>query len=93
VRYVEDGRLDIDNNATERVIRPFVIGRNNWIYSDTVRGADASARLYSLILTAKANGHEPYRYLRHVFKELPAATPLQGIEALLPFNIDAESLK
>jgi transposase len=93
VRYVEDGRIDIDNNAAERVIRPFVIGRNNWLFSDTVRGAEASARLYSLILTAKSNGHEPYRYLRHVFKELPAATSLQDIEALLPFNIDAQSLK
>lgn len=93
VRYVEDGRIDIDNNAAERAIRPFVIGRNNWLFSDTVRGAETSARLYSLILTAKANGHEPYRYLRHVFMELPAATSLQDIEALLPFNIDAESLK
>jgi transposase len=92
-RYVKDGRIAIDNNAAERAIRPFVIGRNNWLFSDTVNGAEASARLYSLILTAKANGHEPYRYLRHVFKELPAATSLQDIEALLPFNIDAESLK
>ena len=93
VRYVEDGRIDIDNNAAERAIRPFVIGRNNWLFSDTVKGAEASARLYSLILTAKVNGHEPYRYLRHVFKELPTATSLKDIEALLPFNIDAESLK
>jgi transposase/uncharacterized coiled-coil protein SlyX len=93
VRYVDDGRVDIDNNAAERTIRPFVIGRNNWLFSDTVKGAEASARLYSLILTAKANGHEPYRYLRHLFKELPVATSLQDIEALLPFNIDAESLK
>lgn len=93
IRYTEDGRLDIDNNAAERAIRPFVIGRNNWLFSDTIKGAEASARLYSLILTAKANSHEPYRYLRHVFKELPAATSLQDIEALLPFNIDAESLK
>ena len=47
VRYCEDGRLDIDNNATERAIRPFVIGRNNWLFSDTVKGAKASANLYS----------------------------------------------
>jgi hypothetical protein len=59
VRYVEDGQIDIDNNAAERAIRPFVIGRNNWLFSDTVRGAEASARLSSLILTDKANGHEP----------------------------------
>jgi transposase len=93
VRYTEDGRLDIDNNAAERAIRPFVIGRNNWLFCDTVRGADASARLYSLIATAKANGHEPYRYLCHVFKELPAAASVEEFEALLPFNIDAEALK
>lgn len=93
VRYVEDGRLPIDNNAAERAIRPFVIGRNNWLFSDTVKGAEASSRLYSLILTAKANGHEPYRYLRHVFKELPAATTIEDFETLLPFNIDPQTLK
>jgi hypothetical protein len=93
VRYTEDGRLDIDNNAAERAIRPFVIGRNNWLFSDTVRGAEASTRLYSLIATAKANGHEPYRYLCHVFKELPAAASVEEFEALLPFNISAEALK
>lgn len=93
VRYTEDGRLNIDNNAAERAIRPFVIGRNNWLFSDTVRGAEASARLYSLIATAKANGHEPYRYLCHVFKELPGATSVADIEALLPFNISEEALK
>ncbi|MFW6346905.1 MAG: IS66 family transposase [Halomonas sp.] len=92
VRYVEDGRLAIDNNAAERAIRPFVIGRNNWLFSDTPQGADASARLYSLISTAKANGHEPYRYLRRVFKELPAAESVADFEALLPFNLDPESL-
>ncbi len=93
VRYTEDGRLAIDNNAAERAIRPFVIGRNNWLFSDTVNGAQSSARLYSLILTAKANGHEPYRYLCHVLKELPAATSVEDFEALLPFNIDPEALK
>ena len=92
IRYVEDGRLPIDNNAAERAIRPFVIGRNNWLFSNSVVGAEASARLYSLILTAKANGHEPYRYLRHVFKELPVATSVEAIEALLPFNLDPASL-
>ncbi|MFO7594217.1 MAG: transposase domain-containing protein, partial [Pseudomonadota bacterium] len=87
------GRLCIDNNAAERAIRPFVIGRNNWLFSDTTGGAQSSARLYSLILTAKANGHEPYRYLCHVFKELPAATSVEGFEALLPYNIGPDALK
>ena len=91
-RYVEDGRIDIDNNAAERAIRPFVIGRNNWLFSDTAKGAESSARLYSLISTAKANGHEPYRYLRHVLAALPAATTVDDFEALLPFHIDAATL-
>lgn len=92
IRYLDDGRLPIDNNATERAIRPFVIGRRNWLFADTPRGAHASANLYSLIETAKLNGHEPYRYLRHVFQELPKAQTLEHIEALLPFNLDPASL-
>lgn len=60
-------------------------GRKNWLLSDTVHGAKASANLYSLIETAKANGLEPYAYLRRVFTELPAATTVEDIEALLPW--------
>ncbi|HLP10038.1 MAG TPA: IS66 family transposase [Opitutaceae bacterium] len=86
VRYLDDGRIAIDNNAAERAIRPFVIGRRNWLFSDTPDGATASARLYSLIETAKANGLEPYAYLLRVFKELPAAKSLADFEALLPWN-------
>ena len=89
IRYCEDGRLNIDNNPVERAIRPFVTGRKNWLFSDTVKGAKASANLYSLIETAKANGLEPYHYLRYVFKELPAAQSIADLEALLPFNINA----
>jgi len=92
IRYCEDGRLDIDNNATERAIRPFVIGRRNWLFSDTVQGAKASANLYSLIETAKLNGLEPYRYLHHVFKELPKAQSLEDIEQLLPWQVDKEQI-
>lgn len=85
VRYCEDGRLEIDNNRCENAIRPFVMGRKNWLFSDTVKGAQASANLYSLIETAKANGLEPYAYLRRVFTLLPAATTVADIEALLPW--------
>lgn len=91
IRYLDDGRLAIDNNACERAIRPFVTGRKNWIFSDTPRGAKASAALYSLIETAKANHLEPYRYLRRIFKELPAAQSLDDIDALLPWNIDDQN--
>ena len=85
VRYCEDGRLEIDNNRCENAIRPFVTGRKNWLFSDTVQGAKASANLYSLIETAKANGLEPYAYLRRVFTELPAAATAEHVEALLPW--------
>jgi hypothetical protein len=88
--YVEDGRLRIDNNLTENAIRPFVVGRKNWLFCDTVAGANASANLYSLIETAKANGIEPYAYLRTVFAELPQATSVDEIEALLPVPNDSE---
>jgi transposase len=83
-QYVKDGRLEIDNNAVENAIRPFVLGRKNWLFADTVRGAEASANLYSLIETAKANRLEPYRYLRHLFAELPKADTVERIEQLLP---------
>ena len=85
VRYVEDGNYPIDNNPAENAIRPFVIGRKNWLFSATPRGADASANLYSLIETAKANGLEPQVYLTRVFTDLPNATNLDEIEALLPW--------
>lgn len=88
--YVNDGHIDIDNNRVERAIRPFVIGRNNWIFSDSVSGAKASARLYSLIETAKLNGLEPYRYLRYVFTELPKAKTLEELEQLLPWAVDKD---
>ena len=86
--YIEDGRLSMDNNLVENAIRPFVIGRKNFLFCDTVNGANASANLYSLIETAKANGVEPYGYLRTVFTELPNAKTLEDIEALLPVPAD-----
>lgn len=86
VRYVESGEYPIDNNAAENAIRPFVIGRKNWLFSTSPKGAVASANLYSVIETAKANGLEPYGYLRKIFTELPQATSLEQIEALLPWN-------
>ena len=88
--YTEDGRLRMDNNLIENAIRPFVIGRKNHLFSDTVSGAKASANLYSLIETAKANGLEPYQYLKTVFTELPKATCVEDIEVLLPAKPEAE---
>jgi len=86
IRYTEAGYLPIDNNRAERAIRPFVIGRKAWLFSDTPKGATASAQLYSLVETAKANGQEPYAWLRHVLERLPAAQSVEDYEALLPWN-------
>jgi transposase len=85
-RYVDEGTVMIDNNFVENKIRPFVIGRKRWLFSDTVDGAKASAAIYSLVETAKANGLEPYKYLRHLFEKLPQASTLADFEALLPWN-------
>ena len=93
IAYLEDGQLHIDNNLVENAIRPFALGRKNWLFSNTPNGAKASANLYSLIETAKANGLEPYHYLRKVYRELPKANTLEDIEALLPHNIDKEKIK
>jgi transposase len=64
-----------------------VVGRKNWLFSDTVAGAKASANLYSLIETAKACGVEPYQYLRHIFARLPLARTADDYEALLPWRV------
>ena len=88
--YTQDGRFSIDNNVAENAIRPFVVGRKNWLFSNSVQGAKSSANLYSLIETAKANGVEPYQYLRHVFTEMPKADSVEGIEGLLPWTADLQ---
>lgn len=86
--YLEDPLLTPDNNLAENGIRPFVLGRKNWLFAGTPKGAEASAALYSLIETAKANNCEPYSYLRHIFERLPQASTLADYEALLPWNVN-----
>ena len=90
-RYLDDGRLEIDNNHCENAVRPFVVGRKNWLFSDSIAGVKASANLYSLIETAKTHDLEPYAYLRQVFTELPGAQTIEAIEALLPENVKPNS--
>jgi transposase len=87
VRYVDDGRYPIDNNPCENAIRPFVVGRRNWLFADTVAGANASANLYSLLQTCKANGIDGYRYLTALLVELPKARTVEDFEALLPWRL------
>lgn len=95
-KYVEDGRLAIDNNIAEREIKAFVIGRKNWLFADSTDGAEANAVMYSLVQTAIANDIEPYKYLRHVFERMPYMKNSKDVESLLPWNVqfaECESLK
>jgi transposase len=89
--YTEDGRLNIDNNPVENAIRPFALGRKNWLFSDSQGGAKASANLYSLIETAKANQLNDYAYLKWVFSQLPATEP-GNLQQLLPWHVDPGDL-
>jgi transposase len=86
--YLKDGRIPIDNNLVENAIRPFVVGRKNWLFSGSPDGARASAAFYSLIETAKACGHDPYWYLRHLFERLPHAKSRDDLRSLLPMYLD-----
>lgn len=90
--YTQDGRLNIDNNPVENAIRPFAIGRKNWMFSSSQQGAKASAMLYSLIETAKANDVEPYAYLRTLFTRLPSCETVKDFERLLPGNVQLETV-
>ncbi len=85
--YLERGDLEIDNNATERAIRPFAVGRKNWMFKGCVKGAESSAAIYSLIETAKSCGLNPYDYLMDVFIRLPQKISSgESLDDLLPYN-------
>jgi transposase len=88
VVYCKDGRLRPDNNLAENAIRPFVVGRKNWLFAATPDGAHASSALYSIIETAKANGLEPYWYLRYLLEQLPSAKTKEQYKKLLPQYVD-----
>jgi transposase len=83
--FLKDGRLEIDNNRSERSIKPFVIGRKNWLFANTPRGAKASAAIYSVIETAKENGLNPFQYLMYLFEQLPQLQNPRDPEALESF--------
>lgn len=86
-RFVQDGNYPISNNDCENAIRPFCVGRKNWLFSDTVAGANASANLYSLLQTCIANGVDGYRYLRDLLVALPRAKTVDDYESLLPWRL------
>ncbi|MCC2614500.1 IS66 family transposase [Neorhizobium sp. Rsf11] len=90
-RYTDDGRMPIDNNLLERDIRVFATGRKSWLFSDTVDGAKASAVIYSLMLTCRACGVEPFAWLKHVLTELPQRPDEADIDDLMPFNFKTQA--
>jgi len=83
--FLQDGRLELDNNRSERSIKPLVIGRKNWLFANTPAGAKASAIIYSMVETAKENGLHPYAYLTYLFEQLPDCTT-NDLEKLLPWS-------
>jgi transposase len=87
--YIKSGYINIDNNRAERAIKPFVIGRKNWMFCNTASGANASAILYSLIETAKANGLTPFNYLNLLLEELPKQA--DDLDYLMPWNVELEA--
>ncbi|MCG9966886.1 transposase, partial [Pelotomaculum terephthalicicum JT] len=86
--FLLDGRLEIDNNRAERSIKPFVIGRKNFLFSNTPRGARGSAIIYSIIETAKENNLKPFNYLTYLFEQLPNVDTSDAtvIDSLLPWS-------
>ena len=89
VKFLDHPEMPVDNNYTEQQIKQFAIGRKAWLFAHDRVGAQASANLYSLVMTARANDVEPFAYLSYLFERLPAATTVEEIEALLPWNVKA----
>lgn len=92
-KYLADGRIQIDNNLMENSIRPIAVGRKNWLFNDTPEGAAASTIIYSIIETAKANGLEPYWYLRVLLEKLPALKSEEDFSPYIPQNIDRSMIQ
>jgi hypothetical protein len=90
VRYCDDGRLEIDNNAAERALRAVALGRKNYLFAGSDAGGERAAAIYSLVGTAKLNGLDPESYLRDVLSRI-ADHPVNRIEELLPWNFAARS--
>jgi len=89
VRHLDHPEIPVDNNYIERQIKHYATGRKAWLFSYDAVGAQASANLYSLVMTCRANEIEPYAYLNYLFEHLPAASTVAQVEALLPWNVKA----
>ena len=92
IQFLNHSILPLDNNVSENAIRPFVLGRKNWLFSGSPRGAHASCAIYSIIETSKANGLEPYWYLRYLFEKLPKLSSQEELAEIAPHRITIETL-
>jgi len=84
-RYCDDGAVPIDNNWVENQIRPWALGRSNWLFAGSLRSGQRAAAVMSLIQSARMNGHDPYAYLRDILDRLPTQRA-SAIDELLPHN-------
>ena len=91
-RYLEDGAIPIDNNRVENLIRPWALGRKNWLFAGSLRSGQRAAAIMSLIQSAKLNGHEPYSYLKDILEQLPTQKASE-IDRLLPHHWSSETVK
>ena len=88
MRYLKYAFLTPDNNIAERAIRPFVVGRKAWLFNNTPLGAHASAAMYSIVESARANNLDPFHFMYRLFSELPEADTVEKLEKLLPWNME-----
>jgi len=91
IMFLQDGRLELDNNRCERAVKPFVIGRKNWLFANTPKGAHASAIVYSMVETARVNNLRPLDYLTLLFKRLPNLEPGASLDQLLPWADEVQA--
>ncbi|MDF1757294.1 MAG: IS66 family transposase [Legionellaceae bacterium] len=91
--YINDGRLEIDNNRSERAIKPFVIGRKNWLFNTSTKGADASSILFSIVQTCKEHNIDVFAYFKYALEKIISCKDDHDIHNLLPYNVNPEILK
>ncbi len=92
-QYINDGRIKIDNNRSERAIKPFVIGRKNWLFNSTTKGADASSILFSLVQTCKEHDIDVFAYFKYALESVTKCKTEHDIQKLLPYNVSPDLLK
>jgi hypothetical protein len=92
IKYLEDGRLEWSNNFSERIMKAFATGRKNWLFSNSVKGAEASSIIYSLVVTCQHHKIDVFRYFRYILQNIPNCANVEELEKLLPYNVNLKSI-